>query len=58
MTKAYTDKWQQWWMNPENVQLYQFMGKDSEYVLFDLCLPFRCLLPHRSFPLDAHRRRP
>ncbi|RSH87964.1 uncharacterized protein EHS24_000487 [Apiotrichum porosum] len=31
MTKAYTDKWQQWWMNPENVQLYQFMGKDNVY---------------------------
>lgn len=30
MTKSYTDEWQQWWMNPENVELYQFMGKDSE----------------------------
>lgn len=29
MTKEYTDKWEQWWQNPDNVELYQFMGKDS-----------------------------
>ncbi|KAK7752644.1 hypothetical protein SLS62_005413 [Diatrype stigma] len=36
ITKAYTDgddltgtKWEQWWKNPENVSLYQFMGKDN-----------------------------
>lgn len=29
ITAAYTDKWQEWWINPDNVQLYQFMGKDS-----------------------------
>lgn len=29
MTKAYTDKWQEWWMNPKDVELFQFMGKDS-----------------------------
>jgi methionyl-tRNA synthetase len=33
ITKNYTDgddlggdKWKQWWQNPENVELYQFMG--------------------------------
>jgi methionyl-tRNA synthetase len=31
MTKAYTDKWQEWWMNPKDVQLFQFMGKDNVY---------------------------
>ena len=25
----YTDEWQQWWKNPQHVQLYQFMGKDN-----------------------------
>lgn len=30
MTKSYTDEWQKWWMNPDNVELFQFMGKDSE----------------------------
>jgi methionyl-tRNA synthetase len=36
ITKNYTDgddlggdKWKQWWQNPENVELYQFMGKDN-----------------------------
>jgi methionyl-tRNA synthetase len=24
-----TDEWEKWWKNPENVQLYQFMGKDN-----------------------------
>ena len=36
ITKTYTDgddlsgkKWEQWWKNPDNVSLYQFMGKDN-----------------------------
>lgn len=36
ITKNYTDgkdlagrKWEQWWKDPENVSLYQFMGKDN-----------------------------
>ena len=36
ITKCYTDrddlagkKWEQWWKNPEQVSLYQFMGKDN-----------------------------
>jgi methionyl-tRNA synthetase len=29
MTANYTPEWKQWWMNPDNVQLYQFMGKDN-----------------------------
>ena len=29
ITSAYTKKWELWWKNPENVQLYQFMGKDN-----------------------------
>ncbi|KAF4924279.1 putative methionine--tRNA ligase [Colletotrichum viniferum] len=36
ITKNYTDgdnlegkKWEQWWKNPEDVKLYQFMGKDN-----------------------------
>jgi len=27
ITANYTDEWKQWWRNPENVKLYQFMGK-------------------------------
>ena len=29
ITANYTDEWEQWWRNPEDVQLYQFMGKDN-----------------------------
>lgn len=36
ITKTYTDrddlsgkKWEQWWKNPHDVSLYQFMGKDN-----------------------------
>lgn len=27
ITANYTDEWKQWWRNPKNVKLYQFMGK-------------------------------
>lgn len=29
ITANYTDSWKEWWQNPENVELYQFMGKDN-----------------------------
>jgi len=29
ITANYTESWEKWWKNPENVQLYQFMGKDN-----------------------------
>jgi methionyl-tRNA synthetase len=35
ITATYTKDWEKWWKNPENVQLYQFMGK--EYVILS-CL--------------------
>ncbi|RUP47024.1 tRNA synthetases class I (M)-domain-containing protein, partial [Jimgerdemannia flammicorona] len=25
----YTEEWEKWWKNPEDVRLYQFMGKDN-----------------------------
>ncbi|KAF8910678.1 tRNA synthetases class I (M)-domain-containing protein [Gymnopilus junonius] len=30
-TANYTLEWRQWWFNPKNVELYQFMGKDNVY---------------------------
>lgn len=27
--KGVTENWEKWWRNPENVDLYQFMGKDN-----------------------------
>ncbi|KAF3481062.1 methionyl-tRNA synthetase [Arthroderma uncinatum] len=29
ITARYTDQWEKWWRNPEDVQLYQFIGKDN-----------------------------
>ena len=29
ITANYTDQWEKWWKNPENVKLVQFMGKDN-----------------------------
>ncbi|KAF8726058.1 hypothetical protein AX14_008127 [Amanita brunnescens Koide BX004] len=31
ITANYMPEWEQWWFNPENVDLYQFMGKDNVY---------------------------
>ena len=41
ITANYTDEWEKWWRDPENVQLYQFMGKDNvpfHAVIFPGCL--------------------
>jgi len=29
ITANYTKEWQKWWLNPKDVKLYQFMGKDN-----------------------------
>ena len=29
ITACYTDQWEKWWRNPDDVQLYQFLGKDN-----------------------------
>ncbi|KAI0395623.1 methionyl-tRNA synthetase [Xylariaceae sp. FL0594] len=29
ITANYTDQWKKWWQNPDQVQLYQFLGKDN-----------------------------
>ncbi|WFD41604.1 methionine--tRNA ligase [Malassezia psittaci] len=41
ITANYTADWERWWKNPENVRLYQFMGKDNvrfHTVIFPSCL--------------------
>ncbi|WVQ83049.1 methionine-tRNA ligase [Cryptococcus sp. DSM 104549] len=41
ITATYTDQWEKWWKDPENVELFQFMGKDNVYfhtVLFPAML--------------------
>jgi len=29
ITANHTDQWESWWKNPENVELFQFIGKDN-----------------------------
>ncbi|XP_009619836.1 probable methionine--tRNA ligase [Nicotiana tomentosiformis] len=29
ITSCYTTEWEKWWKNPDDVELYQFMGKDN-----------------------------
>lgn len=41
ITASYTDQWERWWKNPEQVDLYQFMAKDN--------VPFHGLI----FPCSA-----
>ncbi|KAJ6576543.1 tRNA synthetases class I (M)-domain-containing protein [Mycena vulgaris] len=31
ITANYTPEWKKWWFNPQDVKLYQFMGKDNVY---------------------------
>lgn len=41
ITANYTDEWRRWWQNPDDVKLYQFMGKDNvrfHTVIFPSCL--------------------
>ncbi|KPI37619.1 Methionine--tRNA ligase, cytoplasmic [Cyphellophora attinorum] len=40
ITANYTEDWKKWWHNPEQVSLYQFMGKDNvpfHSVVFPAC---------------------
>ena len=36
ITNCYTKEWEKWWKNPDEVELYQFMGKDN--------VPFHCVI--------------
>jgi len=41
ITATYTEEWEKWWKNPQNVSLFQFMGKDNipfHTVIFPSCL--------------------
>ncbi len=29
ITATLTDEWEQWWKNPDNIELFQFIGKDN-----------------------------
>ncbi|KAK3757029.1 hypothetical protein RRG08_041805 [Elysia crispata] len=41
ITANYTDQWERWWKNPQQVEMYNFLGKDNvpfHSVIFPACL--------------------
>jgi hypothetical protein len=38
ITAGYTPDWEKWWKNPDNVELFQFMGKDNVPFHTVICL--------------------
>lgn len=47
------NKWQEWWRNPENVKLYQFMGKDN-VTFHTVIFPSTLLGTSQNFTLVHH----
>lgn len=47
ITACYTSEWEKWWKNPENVELFQFMGKDN--VPFHTVCKFLKFEPHGQY---------
>ena len=53
ITNAIVPNWENWWKNPENVQLYQFIGKDN--ILFhSLMFPASLIGSGENFTLVHH----
>ncbi|KAK2358396.1 putative methionine--tRNA ligase [Trifolium repens] len=50
ITACYTHEWEKWWKNPENVELYQFMGKDN-VSFHTICFPSYLLGTGESWTL-------
>ena len=53
ITANYTDQWEQWWKNPEHVQLYQFMGKDN-ITFHSVIFPCTLLGTHEKYSMLHH----
>ena len=53
ITGAIAPEWEKWWKNPENVQLYQFIGKDN--ILFhSLMFPSSLIGAGENYTLVHH----
>jgi methionyl-tRNA synthetase len=53
ITANYTDQWRTWWQNPEQVELFQFMGKDN--VPFHAAIfPSSCMATKENWTLLHH----
>ncbi|XP_012632540.2 methionine--tRNA ligase, cytoplasmic isoform X1 [Microcebus murinus] len=53
ITANYTDQWERWWKNPEQVDLYQFMAKDN-VPFHGLVFPCSALGTEDNYTLVSH----
>ncbi|EHB13062.1 Methionyl-tRNA synthetase, cytoplasmic [Heterocephalus glaber] len=53
ITANYTDQWERWWKNPEQVDLYQFMAKDN-VPFHGLVFPCSALGAEDNYTLVKH----
>uniref|UniRef100_A0A2I2YGJ2 Methionine--tRNA ligase, cytoplasmic n=1 Tax=Gorilla gorilla gorilla TaxID=9595 RepID=A0A2I2YGJ2_GORGO len=53
ITANYTDQWERWWKNPEQVDLYQFMAKDN-VPFHSLVFPCSALGAEDNYTLVSH----
>uniref|UniRef100_H0WRL6 Methionine--tRNA ligase, cytoplasmic n=1 Tax=Otolemur garnettii TaxID=30611 RepID=H0WRL6_OTOGA len=53
ITANYTDQWERWWKNPEQVDLYQFMAKDN-VPFHGLVFPCSALGAEDNYTLVSH----
>uniref|UniRef100_A0A286ZP57 Methionine--tRNA ligase, cytoplasmic n=1 Tax=Sus scrofa TaxID=9823 RepID=A0A286ZP57_PIG len=53
ITANYTDQWERWWKNPEQVSLYQFMAKDN-VPFHGLVFPCSALGTEDNYTLVSH----
>ncbi|XP_006897651.1 PREDICTED: methionine--tRNA ligase, cytoplasmic [Elephantulus edwardii] len=53
ITANYTDQWEKWWKNPEQVELYQFMAKDN-VPFHGLVFPCTALGAEDNYTLVSH----
>ncbi|XP_033077430.1 methionine--tRNA ligase, cytoplasmic isoform X1 [Trachypithecus francoisi] len=53
ITANYTDQWERWWKNPEQVDLYQFMAKDN-VPFHGIVFPCSALGAEDNYTLVSH----
>lgn len=53
ITANYTDQWEKWWKNPEQVNLYQFMAKDN-VPFHGIVFPSSALGAEDNYTLVSH----
>lgn len=56
ITACYTSEWEKWWKDPENVKLYQFMGKDNGWSVARAVYFKTLSLSHSTFPYSSFSR--